>query len=102
MSWPATVTEPVTSGRAVAGSRPSSDAPSTLLPEPDSPTRATISPGAMSSDTPRRAFTAPSRACSVTFRSRTLATARGPLGSVGTTMASPFTSVVVIIVPPPS
>ena len=46
--------------------------PSTLLPEPDSPTRPTISPGAMSSDTPRSARRPPApRRSNVTCTSRT-------------------------------
>ena len=39
------------------GSRPSSDSALTLLPEPDSPTRPMVSPGAMSYDSPRTART---------------------------------------------
>ena len=42
---PQTTAGPVTAGGGWVGSRPSSDSPSTLLPEPDSPTRPRISPG---------------------------------------------------------
>src|SRR5689334_20094869 len=53
MSVPATVISPVTSGRDDWGSRPIMVSARTLLPEPDSPTKPTISPGAMSRLIPR-------------------------------------------------
>ena len=43
----------------------------TDLPEPDSPTMPTVSPGAMSNETPRTASTSPSSVGNVTLRSRT-------------------------------
>ncbi len=58
MSVPHTMARPEMVGRGRAGSSPRSVRPSTLLPEPDSPTSPTISPGITSSDTPRRAWTA--------------------------------------------
>jgi len=45
---PATATRPEVCSSVSSGSRPSNDMPSTLLPEPDSPTRPRISPGRMS------------------------------------------------------
>src|SRR5437660_6788136 len=44
MSWPQTSTRPDTLGRGSAGISPSSDRPSTLLPDPDSPASPRISP----------------------------------------------------------
>ena len=60
MSSPATVTSPPTLVRREVGGRPSNVAPRTLLPEPDSPTKATISPRLRSRSTPRSASIVPS------------------------------------------
>ena len=43
----------------VTCSRPATQRPSVVLPEPDSPTRPTASPRPTASDTPRRAATVP-------------------------------------------
>ena len=50
MSWPCSLTVP-----AVGGCRPRTALPIVDLPEPDSPTRPTVSPGAMSKLTPSMA-----------------------------------------------
>ena len=54
MSLPSTVTEPES-----AVSNPARMRSAVVLPQPDGPSRATNSPGAMSSDSPSRARTAP-------------------------------------------
>jgi hypothetical protein len=72
MSLPRTVTSPLT--RAFASSNPRTDRPSTLLPEPDSPTSPRISPGRTSRLTPRKAWMSRPPLRNVTCRSSTRAT----------------------------
>ena len=75
--------DPVTA--AVGGSRPSIARELTDLPDPDSPTTATTSPGATSKLMPRTAWTVPASVLKSTVRSRRLrvATRRSASGSVG-------------------
>ncbi|CAB4883833.1 unannotated protein [freshwater metagenome] len=68
MSTPPTTTSPFTAARGPA--IPSRHDERTLLPEPDSPTRATISPRAISRSTPRRAWMVPRFAANSTLRLR--------------------------------
>ena len=68
-------------GAGLVGSSPSIVNPSTLLPEPDSPTRPTISPGAISSETPRSACTV------LVFRVKD--TARSAIDTIGRASVAP-------------
>ena len=74
MSTPATSTVPerVTSARANA---PTIERRIIVLPEPDSPTTPSASPGATSSDTPSTACTSPAGVCRVVWRSAMWSTA---------------------------
>ena len=81
MSLPRTATSPPT--EACAGSRPSSDRPSTLLPEPDSPTRPRISPRRMSRLTPRTAWMRSPPRRNATDRSDTRATTSSSVWTSG-------------------
>src|SRR5262249_3165183 len=65
-------TSPVTS--AFDGSRPITAAELTLLPEPDSPTIASVSPGATAKSMPSTAGTGPPSVATVTCRSWTSST----------------------------
>src|SRR3954462_6375268 len=60
---------------AASGNRPSTPRPSVDLPQPDSPTRPSVSPRLMSNDTPSTARTAPRAVPYQTRRSRTRRTA---------------------------
>ena len=74
MSRPHTTADPVTAGCGWVGSRPRSDNPSTLLPEPDSPTRPRISPRPIDMDTPLTADTVRPLRSNDTWRSSTVTT----------------------------
>src|SRR5690606_9581035 len=56
------------------GTRPSSESTLTLLPLPDSPTMASVSPGATDHDTPLTARAGPRRVAMLTRRSSTAST----------------------------
>src|SRR3984893_18220900 len=83
MSMPQTSALPLTTGAGSPASRPSSARPITLLPEPDSPTSASTSPGGTSMLTPRSACNGTPRRSKVTCRSCTLARGGGSSGPVG-------------------
>ena len=78
-SRPASFTEPVMS--ALPGSRPMAVALVTDLPEPDSPTRATTSPGLTSNVTPLTACTSPNSVANFTSTSRKASTGSPPRSS---------------------
>src|ERR1700689_3297664 len=71
MSWPSSSTRPPKTGLGVGASSPSAVIPSTLLPEPDSPTSPKISPGLIDRLAPRTACTGPLAEGKVTYRSST-------------------------------
>src|SRR3954447_19436060 len=73
-SVPATRARPLVRGCEASGSRPSRARLSTLLPEPDSPTRPTISPLPISRSMPRTASIRLPLRVKATCRSRTSAT----------------------------
>ena len=81
MSAPATVTEPPMVVRRDSGGNPSRQEERTLLPDPDSPTRASTSPGRRSRLTPLRAWTRPWAVSKLTSRSRTSAMGSDGRGS---------------------
>jgi len=60
-SWPSKRMLPSTTRAGGEGRRRRIDCAVTLLPQPDSPTTASVSPGAMEKDTPSTARTTPSR-----------------------------------------
>ena len=76
MSLPSTRTDPVS-----AVSKPATMRSAVVLPQPDGPSNATSSPGAISIDSPSRALAAPNerlRFCSTTLVPWVLVTCRVP------------------------
>src|SRR5262245_25718941 len=68
-SIPLNIAVPLTIRPGGSGIRPRSASVETLLPEPDSPTIPTVSPGKMSYETPSTAWTIPSSGLNSTTRS---------------------------------
>ncbi len=71
-SRPMNSTLPVTVELLIMRTRPRMASALMLLPQPDSPTRPTVSPGAMAKLTPSTAWTSPSWLSNLTARSVTL------------------------------
>src|SRR3954454_14981925 len=84
-SRPWNIAVPLTTRPGGWGIRPSSASVETLLPEPDSPTMPSVSPGKRSYETPSTAWTIPSSVLNSTTRSlieRTGSGTHSPLGRV--------------------
>ena len=73
--------------RPGSSSRPISEKPVMLLPEPDSPTRPRISPAARCRSTPSTARTTPLRVKKCVFRPRTSSTGPDAAGDLSTRFA---------------
>ena len=71
MSRPLSFTAPPTIRAGGSGSRRMMESADSDLPQPNSPTSATVSPAPTESDSPSTAFISPRRVNSVVLRSRT-------------------------------
>src|SRR6185437_13843807 len=87
MSAPPRLARPLT--MASAGSSPSAASPSTLLPDPDSPTTPTISPADTDRSTPRSAFTPPGKLTARLLASNAAPPADGSLPASGSAVRRP-------------
>ena len=90
MSLPSTRTDPVS-----AVSKPATMRRAVVLPQPDGPSSATSSPGAISMDSPSRARVAPN--ARVRFCSSTLVPPPGPACPMTSEAAAAFLVVLVVI-----
>ena len=90
MSLPSTRTDPVS-----AVSKPATMRSAVVLPQPDGPSNATSSPGAISMDSPSRARVAPK--ARVRSRSSTLVPPRRPACPIVSAAVAAFPAVLVVI-----